>query len=820
MGQWYWISEYLKLLFAYGFVLYVWPQVVFENHLKGKSLSYRYGFCVTVTVLLVSTAVLVLGLIHCLRPWVTSLLFLGVFFWRLFVNHPPFRNLAGDIRARHHETMSTRRLLLRTLRRVRETVSAWIRPVRDRLRGHYTEYGLLLIALIFGTIYFSWGAFDEHSYGFGDQYVHHQWIHGLTEGKAFYNGIYPEAMHCIIYLTCTLFRIRLYSGVLFFAGLHIHVLLICAWLFMKAVSRWKYTPAAALALFLCMDQLCIDEIFAMSRLSWTLPMEYAMYAVFLSGFFLLRFLRRVLRGERVALHPLRPKQWGVLHDEDLFLFSASVAVTIAVHFYMTIVAFIMCAVIALVYIRQVFRRGSFLPLAAAALLSLAVAVAPMAAAFALGYPLQGSLYWALRVVERGEENSVIEGPAISPEGETDGSEENAAGSDTSASEAPSSEEQPAVQTEAEESPDEVTAPEPPAVPRRSAADILKDKARILYWAGYYTLFPGDRSKLIIATTVFAIIVTVLAHMILGIYDISKRRKTLDKEAPVTRDSLDGMLIVSLLSVLIMIMYSAAALGIPELVAGSRLCTTEQFLIVLILMFPLDCLMALLARICRPWVMKAFAVIAFAGVYAAAQLGGFFHSYLYFELTRYNAAVEMTNHIIDTLPRQSYTIISTTDELYQVIEDGYHEELLKLVQNDQNETYTVPTQYLLLYIEKRPIVYAQYHFADGPSWLALKKYPALYESGGQASQCPDVLSTKISVNASLEELYYGSKLSDSATDKKGRRVLESRAYMWYRDFSSMHPRDCRVIYEDDDFMCCSISQNPGNLYTLGIAGGGE
>ncbi len=824
MGQWYWISEYFKLLLAYDFVLYVWPQVVFENHLKGRSLTYRYGFCVTVTVLLVNTMVLLLGLIHCLRPWVTTVLFLGLFFWRLFVNHPPFRILAKDMQSLHNRTMSSRRLFMRAWQRLKAGISAWFAPVASAVRGHRFEYGLLLIALLFGTVYFSWGAFDGHSYGFGDQYVHHQWIHGLTEGKAFYNGIYPEAMHCMIYLTCTLFRIPLYSGVLFFAGLHVHVLLISAWLFMKEVFNWRYTAPAALAAFLCLDQLCIDEVFAMSRLSWTLPMEYALYTSFLSGLFLLRFLRRVMRGERVRLHPLKLRQWGVLRDEDLFLFAGAVAVSLAVHFYITIVAFFFCAVIALVYIRQVFRRGSFLPLAAAVMLSLTVAVVPMAAALAMGYPLQGSLLWAVRVVEQGEDNAVISGQQTSEASGDSSGEQETAGGEADAAEGQTDTETAAVET-APAAPEASELPEDSSIgqeivyePPKPLPERLKEKAEVLYRSGYNTVFPGRRSLAVLAATAFAIVFALAARLILTLRDFIAKRRAEEKEetATVIRDRFDGILIVALISLIFMIMYSAAALGLPELVAGSRLLSTEEMLLVMLYAFPLDCLMALLARFLHKRLMQVLALAAFLGVYIGTQMGGVFHSYPYFELTRYSAAVEMTNHIMDTLPPQTYTIISTTDELYQVIENGFHEELLIFIEQEHDETYTIPTKYLLLYIEKKPIKYAQYHFANGPEWLARKEYPELYVSN--ASQCPEILCTEISKMAAGDEIFYGGKLSDSATNAEGRRVLESKAYQWYTVFSSMHPRDCRVVYEDDDFMCCCITQNPASLYTLGVMGG--
>ena len=105
------------------------------------------------------------------------------------------------------------------------------------------------------------------------------------------------------------------------------------------------------------------------------------------------------------------------------------------------------------------------------------------------------------------------------------------------------------------------------------------------------------------------------------------------------------------------------------------------------------------------------------IYVGTRQLGIFHGYLYYELTRYNAAVMVTQDITDKFPENSYTIVSTTDELYQVIEQGRHEELLTFLNRVNGSGYTLPTEYIFVYVEKRPIQYAQNHFFTGPDWLA-------------------------------------------------------------------------------------------------------
>ena len=82
----YWIIEYLKVLTAFGLIIFVWPLVVFRGYLKNKSRTFKFGFCVVVMVNIINTLVVFLGLTHCLNVWVVRVLFYGTFIFFLFRN--------------------------------------------------------------------------------------------------------------------------------------------------------------------------------------------------------------------------------------------------------------------------------------------------------------------------------------------------------------------------------------------------------------------------------------------------------------------------------------------------------------------------------------------------------------------------------------------------------------------------------------------------------------------------------------------------------------------------------------------------------------
>ena len=187
--------------------------------------------------------------------------------------------------------------------------------------------------MVFAIIYFSYGAFQNHSYGWGDMYVHHAWIYGLKEGQIFSAGVYPEAMHCFVYCMDALFGVSIYSCLLFLGEIHVTALLAAVYCLFRETLRSKYTVYLILAAFLTIDVVCVDEIYGISRLQYTIPQEFGLYTLFLCVMYLVRFMRRNTEDGN--------KKRGF--DENLFLFMTSLAASLALHFYVTIMAFFLCA---------------------------------------------------------------------------------------------------------------------------------------------------------------------------------------------------------------------------------------------------------------------------------------------------------------------------------------------------------------------------------------------------------------------------------------------------------------------------------------------
>lgn len=791
----YWVFEYGKVLIAYIALMYIWPMVVFRRYLAPKSRTYKFAFCTTVQVILINTVVLLLGLVHILNRWTMILFFYGGILVSLLWK----RKFTGEGIQRVRQvlvgTRGVKLFLLQAISSMRHALRRGVKNLWRSSKGKRLEYLLLGVVVLFGMIYFSYGAFVDHSYGFGDMYTHHAWIYGLLEGKIFSAGIYPEAMHCFIYAMHQLFGIRVYSCMLFVAGIHVSTFLIAIYCFLKEVLKSRYTSLLIIASFLVLDLMCIDEVFSMARLQWTLPQEFALYTQFLCALYLVRYLRT----DRNPRKESGKRKW-VVWDENLFLFMMALAASFAIHFYVTIMAFFLCASFAVFLLHRIFRKGNFRSLVAAVFAGIFIAAAPMGVAYATGIPFQGSIDWALNVISGDDtkEGRTQQAEAIlnTEQGETVlPSATETKDSNTSLN---------GQSSDAHANGTEITQKTIPLTERLKRLaikvwDVTEKKSEGLYSYGYATLYGEERADWILRFTALAAGIGVVCCLIALL--IHRKIKIF----------FEGYLGLTLASIAFMILYAAPFLGLPELIAGARVCSTGQLLILAMMFVPVDLFLYLIGLTVIRVVLPMVSIVLTGAIYVGANYFDVYHGFLYNELTRYNSVVDVTNNIIKNFPQYSYTIVSPTDELYQVIEYGRHEEIYNFVKVIQSNAYSLPSEYIFLYVEKKPIQYAQSHFYTGPEWLAKEKYTQYYtmyfSEGNQLNQ------STISDDYADRDFMFFLKESQNYSDLASRTILESKLNRWCKQFEHKFPNDINTYYEDDDFVCYVIRQNTSRLFNL-------
>ncbi len=262
---------------------------------------------------------------------------------------------------------------------------------------------------------------------------------------------------------------------------------------------------------------------------------------------------------------------------------------------------------------------------------------------------------------------------------------------------------------------------------------------------------------------------------------------------------------------------AVLFHLPSIIDAYSMYSAQQFYGALIALMPLDMAAFCLRRIKNKKLTAVLGTALQPLVYAIVILTGSFHSYLFSYGSRYEQAVKLTNAIIRSREKYSFTIVSPKDEYYQLVNDGYHEEMLAATNSCTKDHYTLPSQYIYLFIEKQPLVYDQTHFVTGPEWLASNTQLDYFENGVNSSFAPDMIHTAISEEDAAKPPLKADYDMDAAGDPEMRAIMESQMYAWYQKLDELYGNHVNVVYEDDAFLCVELWQNPDRLLELAVMG---
>lgn len=756
MNTWYWIFEYGKVFCGYIFLMFLWPSAVFGRHLSKKTRTYRFSFCVTVQIVIVNTVVLGLGIFHMLYQPVVIFLFYGGFVLALLQR----------IRQRFHfqDQKKMRKYSLSAVRlRMKESISEFWEGIYHLLRAH----SLLLAVVMFGLVYFSYGAFQVHSYGFGDLYVHHEWINGLREGKIFSGGVYPAAMHCFVYCMNILFGIQVNSILIYLQCIHVAVLFFSAYILLREIFCWRYTPIFVFMMFLTLDLANADQIQSMSRLQITLPQEFGLHTVFLCAFHLIEYLKNtnfVFWGGKLS-----KCYW----DKNLFLFMMSVSAVAMTHFHTMIMTFLVCISFAVFAWKKIMSREYLIPLAAAVVSAGMIAAVPMASALASGIPFNDSITWAVNAMSGEESRSLREQKNISEEAD-------------------------------------VREDGVPGIERKevSITASVIDRFIHIYENGYAALYGAGRAKWVAFLT-----------MTVAIFCCRVLRK---REEGLLGNICSGYPPAILVSFLYILVYAAPMVGLPDIIPEGRFFVPGHMMTLAIVLMPADIMFSIMELCCGVAFLKIMTLLSVAGIYVTTLVTGSYRGYLFYELTRYESVVSVTESIKDSFPQSSYTVVAPTDEVQSLIGYGWHEELLNFVEQCESDAYTLPSEHVFVYVEKRPLLYAQCYFLQGSYWLGCEKYLEPYWEvysekypDSAASQSPEIIASEISKKEARKNIPEYTNPWLMYKQLESRTIVESKAYEWCHKFSEIHPAEMNIYYEDDDFVCYYFRQDTASLYNLAL-----
>lgn len=445
------------------------------------------------------------------------------------------------------------------------------------------------------------------------------------------------------------------------------------------------------------------------------------------------------------------KQW--FENENLVLLMLGVGAAVSLHFYTLILAFFSCVAVILIYLKELWPIKKMRPLLLSVLCGLEAGIFPMLIAYAMGRKFEGSLQWGFHTIQgASKESSRIQ----------------------------------VNQT----------------IFRVFNGNFFKD----IYEKGYVSLFGSGYAWKIVLLSIFMI-------AICGMYSLFLHNGKKHGQVPLLPAEIpEGYVYLTLTSAVFVFLFAAPVMGLPEFVVIDRTVGITQMMIWGTAGAAVDSALILVGIKSDQRVMRVGTVVLCGMIYCFAYLEDF-HEYTYWWLRRYNAAVLVTDEITEKFSDNSYTIVSMWDESYQM-EGGDHEELLTFVQGIDSIEYFLPTEYVFLYVEKRPLLRGQVHFLTGPSWLG-RDNDTVFEALENQSQCPEILHGQISWEAAQETNSYFPSFLKNYDNLEMRTVLCSKAYYWYSDFAGLYPAETNIYYEDEDFVCYVIHQNPDLPFNLAL-----
>lgn len=746
----YYIASLIRVFCASTFLIVVMPLIMWHNYLKNKSYGYRFVFCVVTQNCFLINLVLLLGFLKiCNRITVSIgiLAFFFVIFWN-FSDKQFFRKNAERLKvlvkiANGERKFSTvfwnvRQSLLNTTKKCLE----W--PLWKHIYRHLFEYFVLISAVIYNVWFLTYNVIRYHCYQFSDIPVHQAWIYQLSQGKLFGGGIYPFGMHSIVYLINNLFFLDLREVLLYFGAFQTVLLLIGVYLLSREIFKWKYSSIIVIISF----SLLLNQ----GRYAASLPEECGMFAVALAAYCLLRFLRTPLK-KHVVEEDSRVKRFFRINQyfsrrymkTDILLFMLCVALTIEYHFYTAIVAFLLVLSIFLAHIGKMVKKQYWVPIFVAGTLGVIIAVTPLMACYAEGTPFEGSMQWAL---------SVMNG-------------EKWAGSDSNYQQKLETSLGVNAQNAAEEN-------EISTTPEKQPEMSLPQKVMF-----YYKTLVNFSNVVLFGDALTKILFICLAIGIGGAAVQLLFRKT----RPI------GMGYISIIIYIFVIFTFGVAdsLKIPQLIASARASSFAEPFLGIAYAMPVDLLFGVLSLYNKKiyqTVLSCLSIALCCSIVVVIYHQGWVHKFFDVNLSYYNEPEYITRNIRETYGKDTFTVVSTNDERYEVIDNGYHtniSEFMNMVNGNEKE-FKIPTKYVFFLIEKR--VLSDYYY-------------------GNVNVSPELASKKFIYYASNQDYYFQ------------RAVLESQAYYWAMAFMKEYPNSFKVYFEDDVYIAFVLEQNPYNLYNFQI-----
>ena len=524
---------------------------------------------------------------------------------------------------------------------------------------------------------------------------------------------------------------------------------------LKLLCRSLYLPYAGIMVYI-LGSFWARQTY--SRFGSSLPQEFGMIFVIPSVYFLIRFFQTEKKN-------LKNRETRLI----LGCFALAFSLTLAIHFYGTMIAGLCCIGIAVGFCTRFLNKEYFRRIMLTGIISVFLAVLPMGIAFAGGTPLQGSLGWGLSVING--DSSDTEDTSENEAAQKQAMEEMAArlieNTQNSNSESVQTGEIPVI-TEA---------------PKHSLADKAREIPKKM--KNLREMMIRRIQEFIINSQeqwcAYAVLAGIAVLILLGLVFIILRRITYG----------EMLMSAGFCMGILTLLLCAGNLGLPVLMDPARCSIYYVYLLIVSITVLGDGLLYLIfmpriLTIPRNAVSFILTVSMAAGMIhqGLVKTPDFISDYVS------NGAITCLTNIIKENKDETWTIVSANDETQMGLDHGWHYETITFLRKQEHinkdTKLIIPTEKVYFFIEKIPLNYSVVYSGSGQSISKKGASQSLPNSGGIG-------------------MYQG----------EGRWILMSRMYYWAQAFMEMYPNEMKVYYESEDFVCYVTPQNMYHQYNFAI-----
>lgn len=579
----------------------------------------------------------------------------------------------------------------------------------ELFKGKKLEWIIFLLIMGYNIYYYSYNSINFVSYGAPDEEVHLYWIQSLISGKIFPSGVYPHGFHNVLGAITILFGFNAVTVIRSFGVISMVLIMTMLYFGLRKIFTSKYAPLFGIIGYSLLNIYNIQSIY---RFQFAIPQEYAMIMLIPMAIFLFSYLR----DKKIS---------------NLVYFGMCFSMTISIHFYITIIALILCLSIGIVYFYRIVRNKLLIKLLLCGILSTLVAIAPLAVGYAKVNKMEQSMDWAVRVIQGKEYGDTEE-----------------------------------------------------------KTNEIEEVKYSFDWNSFLVDAKNEITKYVVLDIrvmyiFFTLLVLTLLYSILFIV----LRKAKEENLYQLSFAIYGLLLVFLMI--------CRALKLPTVMEPKRVAIFFAYFSSIFIAMPFEILYGTFKKSKIKKISSAITLVSIpVSIFLIIKFGVLrpLPPFYYFQT---KGAMLVDCDIMKKYNDHNWTIVSPVNDTSVIRNNGYHYELSDFILQQENWNkdleIRIPTKYVFIYVEKRPI--------------------ALYGNRFYKDDKEIVNRDIITYEDAEKPLEKGKK--DNAYYKEDRRILMSKAYYWAQEYRKHFSKEMSVYYEDEELIVYRIVQNEYALNNFSI-----